>query len=252
MTDGLSSRTYGRGPRKVVVMNGWLGLSRHWLPMLEAMDPDRFECVLFEYRGYGSRRSEVGVFRFEEAASDVTALADKLGWATFSIMGHSMGGMAMQRVALLARHRVTKLLGIAPVSAAGSKMDTGRRAFFESAVDDVSVRQQILHLSTGQRLPHTWSRGMAADSQENSPAAMRAYLHEWTSGGFAGQIGGLDVPVKVLVGEFDPGISAAQANDTWRVHYTHAEIEVIPQVGHYPMQELPLSVAGRAQTWLWQ
>lgn len=251
MTDGVASRTYGRGPRKVVVMNGWLGLSRHWQPMLQAMDPAQFECVVFEYRGYGARRSEAGLFEFEEAASDVLALANELGWPAFSVVGHSMGGMAMQRVALQAPDRVQRLLGIAPVSAAGSGMDAARRAFFESAVDDVAVRQQILHLSTGQRLTSTWCAGMAADSSENSPAAMRAYLDGWASRGFADQVAGLDVPVKVLVGEFDPGISLDRARDTWLRHHPRAEIEMVPQTGHYPMLELPAFVAARAQAWLW-
>jgi pimeloyl-ACP methyl ester carboxylesterase len=251
MTDQLASRTYGRGPRKVIVMNGWLGLSRHWQPMLEVMDPDRFEYAVFEYRGYGSRRFEAGLFQFEEAASDVLALADGLGWAAFSIVGHSMGGMAMQHVAMRARDRVERLLGIAPVSAAGSGMDAARRAFFESAVDDVAVRQQIFHLSTGQRLTPAWCGNMAVDSMENSDTAMRAYLGGWAGQGFADQVAGLDVPVKVLVGEFDPGISIERARDTWLVQYPHAELEMVPQTGHYPMQELPVFVAARASAWLW-
>ncbi len=251
MTEHLASRTWGRGPRKVMVMNGWLGLSRHWQPMLEAMDPERFECAVFEYRGYGSRRSEAGLFRFEEAASDVLARADGLGWSSFSIVGHSMGGMAMQRVALHARDRVERLLGIAPVSAAGAGMDVDRRAFFESAVHDVSVRQKIFHMSTGQRLTAAWCRNMTADSTENSPVAMRAYLDCWAGEGFADEVAGLNVPVKVLVGEFDPGISLDRARDAWLLHHPHAEVEMVPQTGHYPMQELPVFVATRAGAWLW-
>lgn len=252
MTDKSTLLTYGHGPRKVIIMNGWLGLARHWLPMLEAMPPEQFEFVVFEYRGYGSRQAQPGTFQFTETASDVAALADTLGWASFSMVGHSMGGMAMQRVALQMRDRVQGLLGIAPVSAAGSNMDATRRAFFESAVNDVSIRQKIFELSTGQRLPSTWAYKMSIDSQENNPLAMQAYLNEWASQGFADQVAALSLPVKVLVGEFDPGINALQAQNTWQQHYPHAEIEVIPQTGHYPMQELPLFVAARAQAWLCQ
>lgn len=250
MTDDLPPHTWGRGPRKVVLMNGWLGLSRHWQPLLAALDPQQFECVVFDYRGYGSRRAKAGTYRFDEAATDVLALADQLGWATFSLVGHSMGGMAMQKVALQAAGRVQRMLGVAPVSAAGSGIDAARRAFFESAVDDAAARQQIVHLSTGQRLTATWCQGVAADSMENRPEAMRAYLGEWAGQGFADEIAGLGLPVKVLVGEFDPGINLERARQTWLRHYPHAEIEVVPQAGHYPMQEVPAWVAARTQAWL--
>lgn len=246
---GLS---HGHGPRKIIVMSGWMGVARHWQPMLDALDEDRFEVVVFEYRGYGSRKAEDGAYNFDEAAADVITLADVLEWPHFSLIGHSMGGMAIQHVALAARERVQKLMGIAPVSAAGADMDATRRAFFESAVNDVSVRHQIFQLSTGQRLTQTWSRRMASDSRENLPQAMRGYLAEWSGRGFADRVTGLSVPVQVLVGEHDPGINAAQAARTWGLHYPHARIDVIPQVGHYPMQELPVSVAACAEAWLWQ
>jgi len=252
MTDKSNLSTQGHGPRKVIIMNGWLGLSRHWQAMLAAMAHETFEFAVFEYRGYGSRRSQSGAYQFEEAASDVIALADMLGWQKFSIIGHSMGGMAMQRVALRVPDRVQSMLGIAPVSAAGSNMDAARLAFFESAVNDIAIRQKIFDVSTGQRLPRAWTHKMAVDSQQNDPAAMQAYLNEWAAQGFANQVAALNTPVKVLVGEFDPGINALQAQNTWQKHYPHAEIEVIAQTGHYPMQELPVFVAARAEAWLCQ
>lgn len=74
---GLS---HGHGPRKIIVMGGWMGVARHWQPMLDALDQDRFEVVVFEYRGYGSRRSEDGAYDFDEAAADVITLADVREW----------------------------------------------------------------------------------------------------------------------------------------------------------------------------
>lgn len=250
MSNPMKLLSHGHGPVKVVVLGGWLGVARHWLPMLQAMEADRFECVVFDYRGYGSRRDQPGEYHFEEAAADVIAMADAREWSRFSIVGHSMGGMAMQRVALQAPGRVERLLGIAPVSAAGSNMDPARRAFFESAVDDIAARERILHLSTGQRLTPAWCRATAAESQENHPDAVRAYLKEWTSGGFAASVVGLGLPVKLLLGEFDPSIHVELVRSTWAVHHPQAEIEVVPQTGHYPMQELPLAVAARAEAWL--
>jgi len=51
--------------------------------------PGPFTYVFADLRGYGTHV----IFReytLWEAASDVIALADRLGWKTFSLIGHSM------------------------------------------------------------------------------------------------------------------------------------------------------------------
>ena len=46
----------------------------------------------------GTRRATT----IDEIATDALALADELGFASFSLIGHSMGGMAIERIAALA------------------------------------------------------------------------------------------------------------------------------------------------------
>jgi esterase len=242
---------HGDGPRKAVVMNGWLGCARHWQGMLEAIDPRQFQLAVFDYRGYGTRRGEPGRCSFQESAHDVLQLADALGWDRFSLIGHSMGGMAMQRVALATPARIERLLGIAPVSAAGSRMDAQRLALFEQAVGDVAARSRIVDFSTGQRHAKAWCDRVASDSwQEHSAAAVGAYLKEWALDGFAEAARTLSLPVKLLLGAHDPAITSDLVERTWRVHHPEVVVEVVDNAGHYPMQETPIAVATSVQRWL--
>lgn len=244
---------FGRGPRKAVLMNGWLGCAHHWRAFLEAVDAEAFELAVFDYRGYGSRRAEAGALGFEAAAHDVVALADALGWDRFSLVGHSMGGVAMQRAALAARGRVDKLVGLAPVSAATSGFDAARLAMFEEAVGSLAARQRIVDFSTGRRLAAAWTGALARESWEaNAPRAMAAYLPQWAvpRHGFAGAARMLGLPVLVLVGEHDPGITHAAAEASWGAHHPQAVIETVANAGHYPMQETPVVVATRVQQFL--
>jgi pimeloyl-ACP methyl ester carboxylesterase len=242
---------HGNGPRKAIVMNGWLGCARHWSGLLVAIDPQQFEIAMFDYRGYGARRDEPGRCDFQEAALDVLQLADALGWARFSLVGHSMGGMAMQRVALAAPARIERLLGIAPVPAAGSRMDAQRIALFEEAVGHVGARSRIVDFSTGRRLARAWCDRVAQDSwQEHRREAVGAYLREWALDGFADEAGRLALPVKVLIGAHDPSITADLVERTWRVQHPEAVVEVVENAGHYPMQETPIAVATSLQQWL--
>jgi esterase len=242
---------HGSGPRKAVVMNGWMGCARHWQGLLEAVDPRQFQIAVFDYRGYGSRRDEAGRYSFHEAALDVLQLADALGWARFSLVGHSMGGMAMQRVALAAPERIERLLGIAPVSAAGSRMDGERLAVFEHAVRDVAARSRIVDVSTGRRLATAWCDRIASESwQAHREDAVGAYLAQWARDGFAEEARKLGLPVKVMLGAHDPAITPDLVERSWRVHHPEVVVEVVENAGHYPMQETPVAVATSLQRWL--
>ena len=73
---------------------------------------------------YGQRRDVPGQFTMDETAADALAAADGLGWDRFSLLGHSMGGMAMSRVLLEAPDRVERnMVGISPVPASGVPLD---------------------------------------------------------------------------------------------------------------------------------
>ncbi|MDP3085608.1 MAG: alpha/beta fold hydrolase, partial [Rubrivivax sp.] len=84
----------GHGAHKVLVLHGWFGDHGVWAPTFALLDGERFEYVFMDYRGYGASRTVPGAYTMDEIAADALALADQLGWQRFSVVGHSMGGMA--------------------------------------------------------------------------------------------------------------------------------------------------------------
>ncbi|MFM0466706.1 alpha/beta fold hydrolase (plasmid) [Paraburkholderia strydomiana] len=242
---------FGNGPHKVFVLNGWFGSSADWSALTPALDPDRFTYAFFDYRGYGLSRDIQGEFTFDEVASDVLALADHLDWPRFSLVGHSMGGMAMQCVLLAAPERIVKMAGISAVPACGSRMDEARLAMFSAAIDDVAKRAGIIHFSTGSRLAARWSAHLAQQSQrESRREAFAAYLPHWATGDFAAQVAGKPTPVKLFVGEHDPAITADLTTGTWLKWYPNAAMETLPNAGHYAMYEVPVALATALENWL--
>ena len=242
---------YGSGPRKAIVMNGWLGCAANWQSMMEAVDPKACDIVVFDYRGYGTRRETSGAYTFDEAAQDVLALGDQMGWDHFALIGHSMGAMAMQRVALKAPERVDSLLGLAPVSAAGSNLAGDRLKLFEQAVTDEQARQTIVDFSTGRRLSPAWCAAVAsAAGKAHLPQAMHAYLMQWGQTNFAEQARSLALPTRVIVGQHDPSINVVSVAATWLEHHPHASVVEILGAGHYLMQEAPVAVGSVVERWL--
>lgn len=241
----------GTGPRHVIAFNGWLGDAGSWGSMFDAIAPECATFALLDYPGYGAARTAPGPYGFARHAARALSLADELGWQTFSVMGHSMGGVAMQHVWLQAPDRVSAMIGIAPVPARGSRMDADRLAFFQTAVDDLTVRQKIFGVSTGNRWSTAWLQTMAsASAHAMVPDAMRAYLQEWATVDISERVRGARLPVAVIVGENDPTLSQAVMRETWMLDYPDATLAVIPGAGHYPMYESPPALGTHVQAFL--
>jgi pimeloyl-ACP methyl ester carboxylesterase len=178
-------------------------------------------------------------------------VVDALRWDRFSLVGHSMGGMAMQRILLAAPERIEKMVGIAAVPACGAKMPAERLAMFNNAVDDLALRAQILNASTGSRMSQAWLTYMARLSCETSlPAAFKAYLQEWTGADFTEQVKGNQTPVKLIIGANDPSMTVERMAASWLAWYPNAELETLANAGHYPMQETPIALASTVQAFL--
>ena len=241
----------GTGSHKVIVLHGWFGDSHAFAPMEGVLTRDEFSYAFMDYRGYGGMKDAAGTFTMDEIAADTLALADALGWREWSLIGHSMGGMAIQRVLTRAPARVRKLVALTPVPASGVPFDEQGWALFSGAADNPGNRYAILDFTTGNRLSKTWLDQMVAYSLEHSSrGAFAAYLDAWARTDFSAEVKGLPHPVKVIVGANDPALNADVMTATYVAWYPNAELEVMPNAGHYPMNETPVALATSIEEFL--
>ena len=243
----------GHGPHAVIVLHGWFGDARAFEPMEAALDGASFSYVFMDNRGYGGMRGVHGSYSMDEVARDALALADALGFATFSVVGHSMGGMALERLALLAPLRLRKLVAVAPVPSCGVALDGAARQLFLDANANVEARRAIIDRSTGERLPAAWLDWKAQYSWESSDQApFAAYFLAWSGTDFSEDIKAARValPLLALVGEHDPRFDAALMRRTYLAWYPQARLEVLGNAGHYPMNETPLALAASIEGFL--
>jgi esterase len=241
----------GYGERKVLVMSGAFGHSDDWSAFAEGLDLEAATYVFFDYRGYGRSRHLDGAFTFEEAAQDALRLVGHLGWQRFSLVGHSMGGVAIQHVLLAAPERIERMVAITGVPACSSRMDEQRLAGFGTAATSLAQREFILDFSTGRRLPKAWIARMARQSWDSAaPHAFTAYLREWATVDFSDKVKGNATPLKVLIGAHDPTLTVELMQSTWLAWYANASLETLANSGHYPMHEVPLALAAAVQEFL--
>ncbi|MET9172068.1 alpha/beta hydrolase [Streptomyces misionensis] len=239
----LPHEVHGDGAHQVFAVHGWFADRSAYAAVLPDLDRTAFTYVPVDLRGYGEARDVTGSFTTAEAAADLLALADRLGWARFSVIGHSMGGAVAQRLLALAPDRLRRIVGVSPVPASGMPLSGEQGVLFTEAAHKAGNRRAILDFTTGGHRPAAWLDRMVARSLERSDAkAFRAWLDSWAGEDFHTEVAGATVPALAVAGELDPALSPALMRRTWLSWYPHGHLVTLPGAGHYAMDEAPLDL----------
>lgn len=242
----------GAGQRPLLLVHGFTGAKEDFTPWLDPLAAAGWHAVAPDLRGHGlsSKPAMESAYSFELMADDMLGLADALGWERFVLLGHSMGGMVVQFMAVAAASRLAGLI----------LMDTAHGPLLHLDLDLIQAavsivrgqgmtalaavmaeRQGPLHTQAHQRLLEQ-RPGYAEFGERKllatSPALYVAMAPEFTR--TPDRIDGLrqlpaSLPVLIVVGEQDQPflgpsrqMAAAMAGST---------LAVIPDAGHSPQFE---------------
>ncbi len=103
----LAYRLRGSGP-PVVFIQGSGAHGDAWNPQIDSLQ-SQFTCLSFDNRGMGPSQPLPASLTVEQMADDTLALMDHVGWSDAHIVGHSLGGLIAQCLALRAPERVRSL-----------------------------------------------------------------------------------------------------------------------------------------------
>lgn len=99
------------GAPAVVLLHGFPESHRTWRGLVPLLS-DRFRLVMPDQRGFGASDRPEGVasYRTDKVVDDLFALADTLGLARFTLVGHDWGGAAAWAAALRGDPRLERLV----------------------------------------------------------------------------------------------------------------------------------------------
>jgi len=243
----------GAGGAPLLLVHGWTGSKEDFADWMTPLAEAGHHVVAPDHRGHGasSKPDDEAAYSLDILATDMLGLADALGWDRFALLGHSMGGMVAQKLALQDAARLRGLVLMdthhGPVDVDASVVEAGiemARTHGTAAIADMMAAAAApgpLETEAYRRVcaerPGHFERGIEM-TRRSSSAMFAAMLAEMavTPSRLDG-LAGLDVPTLVLVGDQDlPFIPASEA---LAATIPGARYEVLADAGHSPQFEAP-------------
>ncbi len=269
-TDINTLRTHylrGGAGMPLILLHGWPEWSHVWRPVMSRL-VGRFDLIAPDFRGFGDTQ-KTALQPAKDAtpdalASDILALADRLGLERFGIVAHDVGGFVAQVVARRAPERVQGLF------------------FFNCAYPGIGARWvEPRHLlETWYQFFHQmpWAAELVGSSRDACRIYLLNFLRHWShrkdafdgelelwvdnfmklgnlQGGFNWYLSNhegrmaviegsttlpapIPTPTRVFWGAHDPILKPAWA-DRLPEFFTNLELSLAPDAGHFVHYETP-------------
>lgn len=250
----------GAGGRPLLLVHGFTGAKEDFGDWWDTLAQEGWHVVAPDLRGHGRSSHPVGrdAYRLDLLEADILGLIDALDWDRVVLLGHSMGGMVAQAIAIHHPERLDALIlmdTVPDAPSAGVKLaftlpirllgmnTVARLATKPPPRAPASVRRlyderpgYVAFLQTKIRdSSKDMALGMMADlgRRPDQLAALRA----------------LRLPVLVLCGEHDmPGFVAGARRMADAID--GAVLQVLPGAAHNPQFETPLEWWNALSTFL--
>lgn len=102
----------GRG-RPVILLHGWLGSWRYWIPAMQQLSM-KYRTYALDFWGFGDSGRDTRRYDFASQVLLLDQFMDKLGIAKAALVGHDLGASVAARYAVQRPDRVPRLMTISP------------------------------------------------------------------------------------------------------------------------------------------
>lgn len=223
----------------VIMLHGYTDSWNTYALVMPLLSP-AYHVFALDQRGHGNSSKAECCYTMQQMAADVVALMDAKGIAKATLVGHSMGSMVAQLVAIHHPERVARLVLIGSMVVGGNPgvlEFNGAVQTLTDPIDPAFVRDFQMSTLAGEISPafldkvvaeslkvpaHVWRQAMANFvEQETTPD-----LHK------------ISAPTLIMWGELDPYFPRSD-QETLATLIPQATLRIYEQVSHNPHWEQP-------------
>ncbi|HFD40490.1 MAG TPA: alpha/beta fold hydrolase [Anaerolineae bacterium] len=212
--------TFGRG-KPIVLIHGWLGSWRYWVPVMDELAGD-FRTYALDLWGFGDSYKGKETYDIDAYVDLIIAFMDELGIFRAPLVGHTLGAAIATILAARQPARVSKVMAVClPLTANGIN-----RKLLTAGPNDALARlfwhRQKPYPEVEMSVPKMAKNAIALSVQAVARLDMRDMLDA------------VDAPLLTVYGAKDHVIPPDQARELERDHYAARAI-VLPRAQHFPM-----------------
>lgn len=226
--------------RPVVMLHGYTDSSFSFSRVLPLLDPG-LRVLALDLRGHGDSQRPPDGYALGDLAADVLAFLDELGLERATIVGHCMGSLVAQRVALEAPRRVERLVLVSSMTSArrieGMEELRGAVEALDGEVPEAFARE-FQESTVYGALPREFMDGVVAESLKLPARVWRAVLEGLLADEHTPRLAEIQTPTLILWGERDALLGRAE-QVALVTSLRGSVLKVYPETGHSPQWERP-------------
>ena len=235
----------------VLMLHGYTDSSYSFSRLLPLLDP-RYRAFALDLRGHGDSERPAAGYAVGDFAADVVAFMDEFGIESTTLLGHCMGSLVAQRVALVVPGRVERLALV-------SSMTTARNFVgaleFQGAVEALSGEVPAEFAREFQAgtvyggVPEEFLDAVVAESLKVPVRVWRATLQGMFDDEHVSRLGRIGAPARLFWGEQDALLTRAE-QESLAAALANADLISYPETGHSPHWERPEVFARDLETFI--
>ncbi len=209
----------GRG-RPIILVHGWLGSWRYWIPTMQALSAE-YRTYALDLWGFGDSAKDSRRYVLDAQADLLARFMDQLGILKAAFVGHGLGGAVLLRFARLHPELADRVMGVSvPLRGSG-------------------VNNRLLSSPAASLLEWLLGKDPAVEpimreAAKADPRAVETTVRAVMETELRAELVGLSAPYLLVYGEKDPMIAAP--DEDWRAGLNGNVHSIgLEESRHFPM-----------------